>query len=174
MYQTGPIQHLWHHVPAPAHGRYWTDIGSIGPIPAPLAYHDMLAGQITVYIAAPHDRQVCQESLKMSVLGTKVWDPSGIFLVSAVYLRPCIPETFWYFVPVSHIQWRPFITRFIIANILSSSILISLHNMLPFELTKDTPYLALSGELWSVFYEYFNRNWSCYKGFPLYTVNVSD
>ena len=40
--------------------------------------------------------------------------------------------------------------------------------MLPFELTKDTPYLALSGELWSVFYEYFNRNWSAYKGFLLY------
>ena len=40
--------------------------------------------------------------------------------------------------------------------------------MLLFELTKDTPYLALSGELWSVFYEYFNRNWSCYKGFLLY------
>ena len=29
--------------------------------------------------------------------------------------------------------------------------------MLPFELTKDTPYLALSGELWSVFYEYFTE-----------------
>ena len=40
--------------------------------------------------------------------------------------------------------------------------------MLPFELTKDTPYLALPGELWSVFYEYFNRNWPCYKGFLLY------
>ena len=40
--------------------------------------------------------------------------------------------------------------------------------MLPFELTKDTPYFALSGELWSVFYEYFNRNWPCYKGFLLY------
>ena len=40
--------------------------------------------------------------------------------------------------------------------------------MLPFELTKGTPYLALSGELWSVFYEYFNRNWPCYKGFLLY------
>ena len=40
--------------------------------------------------------------------------------------------------------------------------------MLPFELTKDTPYLALSGELWSVYYEFFNRNWSCYKGFLLY------
>ena len=66
------------------------------------------------------------------------------------------------------VQWRPFITRFIIVNILESSILISLHNMLPFELTKDTPYLALSGELWSVFYEYLNRNWSCYKGFLLY------
>ena len=44
--------------------------------------------------------------------------------------------------------------------------------MLPFELTKDTPYLALSGELWSVFYEYFNRNWSCYKGFLLYMMMV--
>ena len=40
--------------------------------------------------------------------------------------------------------------------------------MLPFELTKDTPYLVLSGELWSVFYEYFNRNWSCYKGLLMY------
>ena len=33
---------------------------------------------------------------------------------------------------------------------------------------KFTQYVALSGELWSVFYEYFNRNWSCYKGFLLY------
>ena len=50
--------------------------------------------------------------------------------------------------------------------------------MLLFELTKDTPYLALSGEIWSVFYEYFNRNWSCYKGFLLYmrqyTISGSD
>ena len=45
--------------------------------------------------------------------------------------------------------------------------------MLPFELTKDTPYLALSGELWSVFYEYLNRNWSCYKGFLLYVSTVA-
>ena len=44
--------------------------------------------------------------------------------------------------------------------------------MLPFELTKDTPYLALSGELWSVFYEYFNRNWPCYKGFLLYWYSI--
>ena len=43
--------------------------------------------------------------------------------------------------------------------------------MLPFELTKDTPYLALSGELWSVFSEYFNRNWPCYKGFLLYNTS---
>ena len=44
--------------------------------------------------------------------------------------------------------------------------------MLPFELTKDTPYLAPSGELWSVFYEYFNKNWSCYKGFLLYMLSI--
>ena len=37
---------------------------------------------------------------------------------------------------------------------------------------KDTPYLALSGELWSVFYEYFNRNWPCYKGFLLYNFQI--
>ena len=37
---------------------------------------------------------------------------------------------------------------------------------------KRHPYLALSGELWSVFYEYFNRNWSCYKGFLLYMMSV--
>ena len=46
---------------------------------------------------------------------------------------------------------------------------------------KSTLYVALwthkrhptprpLGELWSVFYEYFNRNWSCYKGFLLYTL----
>ena len=45
--------------------------------------------------------------------------------------------------------------------------------MLPFALTKDTPYLALSGELWSAFYDYFNRYWSCYKGFLLYNVFVN-
>ena len=38
--------------------------------------------------------------------------------------------------------------------------------MLPFELTKDQK--TLLGELWGVFYEYFNRNWLCYKGFLLY------
>ena len=43
--------------------------------------------------------------------------------------------------------------------------LISLHSMLPFELTKDTPYLALSGELWSVFYEYFTEIDRVIKGF---------
>ena len=35
---------------------------------------------------------------------------------------------------------------------------------------KRHPYLALSGELWSVFYEYVNRNWSCYRGFLLYNI----
>ena len=37
--------------------------------------------------------------------------------------------------------------------------------MLPFELTKDTPYLALSGELWGVFYEYFTEIDRVIKGF---------
>ena len=37
--------------------------------------------------------------------------------------------------------------------------------MLPFELTKDTLYLALSGELWSVFYEYFTEIDRVIKGF---------
>ena len=33
--------------------------------------------------------------------------------------------------------------------------------------TKDTPYLALTGELWSVFYEYLWENWPCYNGTAL-------
>ena len=37
--------------------------------------------------------------------------------------------------------------------------------MLPFELTKDTQYLALSVELWSVFYEYFTEIDRVIKGF---------
>ena len=45
--------------------------------------------------------------------------------------------------------------------------------MLSIELTKYTPYLAPLGELWSVFYEYFNINWSCYKGFLLYIYSNS-
>ena len=32
------------------------------------------------------------------------------------------------------------------------------------ELTKDTPYLALSGELWGVCYEDFGDIWLHYKG----------
>ena len=93
------------------------------------------------------------------------------YLESGKNLKILMPElctTFWKVATKLLIQWRPFIARFIIVNILQSSILISLHIILPFELTKDTPYLALSGELWTVFYEYFNRNWSCYKGFLLY------
>ena len=37
--------------------------------------------------------------------------------------------------------------------------------MLPFELTKDTPYLTLSGELWNVFYEYSTAIDRAIKGF---------
>ena len=33
--------------------------------------------------------------------------------------------------------------------------------------TKDTPYLALTGELWGVFSEYFLENWPRYNGTAL-------
>ena len=33
---------------------------------------------------------------------------------------------------------------------------------------KDTPYLALKGELWGVFCEYFLENWPCYNSTTLY------
>ena len=38
------------------------------------------------------------------------------------------------------------------------------------ESTKDTPYLALTGELWDVFCEYFFLDWSRYNGTALYQV----
>ena len=34
--------------------------------------------------------------------------------------------------------------------------------------TKHTPYLALTGELWGVFHEYFGENWPRYNGTTLY------
>ena len=37
-----------------------------------------------------------------------------------------------------------------------------------FKLTNDTPYLALTGELWAVYCKDFGENWSRYKGTTLY------
>ena len=36
-------------------------------------------------------------------------------------------------------------------------------------LTKDNPYLALTGELWGVFCEDFEENWPRFNGTALYT-----
>ena len=36
---------------------------------------------------------------------------------------------------------------------------------------KDTPYLALTGELWGVFCEYLRENWPRYNGTALYLVS---
>ena len=39
---------------------------------------------------------------------------------------------------------------------------------------KDTPYLALTGELWGVFCEDFGENWPCYNGTALYLEALYD
>ena len=39
-------------------------------------------------------------------------------------------------------------------------------------LTKDTPYLALTGELWVVFCDNWGDNWLRYNGTALYVSNV--
>ena len=36
------------------------------------------------------------------------------------------------------------------------------------ELTRDTPYLALTGELWGVYCEDLGENWPRYNGTALY------
>ena len=40
-----------------------------------------------------------------------------------------------------------------------------------FRFTKDTPYLFLTGELWSVYCEEFGVNWPRYNGTALYVWN---
>ena len=35
-------------------------------------------------------------------------------------------------------------------------------------ITNDTPYLALTGELWGVYYEDLEENWPHYDGTALY------
>ena len=37
-----------------------------------------------------------------------------------------------------------------------------------FNLTTDTPYLALLGELWDVYFEDLGENWLCFNGTALY------
>ena len=36
-----------------------------------------------------------------------------------------------------------------------------------FELTTDTPYFTLKGELWGVYYKHFEENWPRYNGTTL-------
>ena len=38
--------------------------------------------------------------------------------------------------------------------------------------TKDTPYLALTAELWGAFCEYFWENWPCYYGTALHIAST--
>ena len=40
--------------------------------------------------------------------------------------------------------------------------------------TKNTPYLALTGNLWGVFCEYLRENWSCYNSTTLYSSELSN
>ena len=40
------------------------------------------------------------------------------------------------------------------------------------KLTADTPYLALTGELWGVCGEDFLENWPRYNGTALYLLNI--
>ena len=86
----------------------------------------------------------------------------------------------WYFESESlsvwirdHIQENLFITRFIIADIKYTTTSTGVGYGSGFELTKDTPYLALTGELWDVFCEYFDEKRSCYKGVLLYLFNYN-
>ena len=65
-------------------------------------------------------------------------------------------------------MYNLFITRFIIADIKYTTTSTGVGYGSGFELTKDTPYLALTGELWDVFCEYFDEKRSCYKGVLLY------
>ena len=41
-----------------------------------------------------------------------------------------------------------------------------------FELTLDTPYLALTGKVWGVYREYFGENWPRYNGTALYFASL--
>ena len=43
------------------------------------------------------------------------------------------------------------------------------------EPTKDTSYLAVKGELWGIFREYFGEKWPRYNGTTMYTdVNIHE
>ena len=61
------------------------------------------------------------------------------------------------------LQWGPL--RYYIAY---STAVIGGEHKSEFQLTKDTPYLALTDKLWSVYYENLGENRSCYNSIILY------
>ena len=60
------------------------------------------------------------------------------------------------------------ITRSIITRYLCGITVTAAEYKLDFVVTKDTPYLALTSELWSVYCDELGGNWLLYNGTALY------
>ena len=71
--------------------------------------------------------------------------------------------------PLSAVITRPTITRYCIHHCSDGA-------EYKYEIwyTKDTPHLALTGELWCVLWENFGENWSCYNGTALYLFRMHE
>ena len=71
--------------------------------------------------------------------------------------------------PLFIIQWSAIIWQsYIYDNFVNITTQAEAEYKSDFVATKDTPYLALTGELWGVFCEDFVENWLCYNSTALY------
>ena len=66
-----------------------------------------------------------------------------------------------------NIQCSAIITRYNMSWCYNMAITAAKHHS-DFELTKDTPYLALRGEIWGICCEHYADNWLRYNGITLY------
>ena len=80
---------------------------------------------------------------------------------------PRLPPEFQWYSPVS-LQCGP-----IYHDITYGTAMTAAERKSHFKLTTHTPYLALTGKLWGVYYEDFGANWPCYYGTALYFDLVS-
>ena len=73
---------------------------------------------------------------------------------------------------ILHIQSGADITRSIYHFTICSNVMKRKEHKSDIELTKVTPYLALTGELWSVHCEDLGENWPRFNGITLYNMNL--
>ena len=73
---------------------------------------------------------------------------------------------------IMYIQSSTVITRYNLSDITRSKAITTTENNSESRIKTDTPYLALTGELWGFCCEHFRNNWPRYNGTALFMISI--